>query len=237
VHVNAPAAFSAQVLDETNMTSGLGNVSWQIDDANRVTGFYARQYYKKPNRFLGSSALYTSESNSNEDDVFDIVQGLWNSVITNKLFMDARVSFNRIFFPLYYNGHQALRPLDRYSLRNERRAVFTARLQTSATTTTTRPGFGRHEFRVRFDRMMVNTEAPLMTSPSPTSDQSRQVTSTTRRCSRRQPGRDRALRSGHLYREEPDAHRRPALGATGRVPAGAEQSAESVVPHHPEELR
>ena len=36
--------------------------------------------------------------------MFDIVQGLWNSVLSNTLFMDARVSYNKIFFPLYDNG-------------------------------------------------------------------------------------------------------------------------------------
>ena len=166
VHVNVPAAFSGQVLDETNMTSGLGNVSWQINDANRLTGFYARQYYRKPNRFLGSSALYTSESNSNEDDVFDIVQGLWNSAITNKLFMDARVSFNRIFFPLYYNGSdQALTDLSTgILLRNElsEQIFIRKRLQASATFNyyLDQALGGRHEFRFGLDhaRMPTSTD-------------------------------------------------------------------------------
>jgi hypothetical protein len=68
VHINVPAAFSETVLDETNITSGLGNVTWQINNDNRLTGFYSRQYYKKPNRFLGATGLFTSESNSNEDE-------------------------------------------------------------------------------------------------------------------------------------------------------------------------
>ena len=54
VHVNVPAAFSTLVLDKTDITSGLLNLNYQINDKNRLTGFYSRQYYKKPNRFLGS---------------------------------------------------------------------------------------------------------------------------------------------------------------------------------------
>jgi hypothetical protein len=167
VHVNVPAAFSQSVLDETNMTSGLGNFTYQLNDANRLTAFYSRQYYKKPNRFLGSSALFTGESNSNEDDVFDIVQGLWNSVITNRFFMDARVSFNRIFFPLYFNGtDQSL--LDLSTGIRERNAaseqIFVRkRLQTSATFNyyVERALGGRHEIRFGIDHAHMPTSTEV----------------------------------------------------------------------------
>ena len=39
-----------------------------------------------------------------EDDVFDIAQGLWNSVLTTRAFFDSRLTFNRIFFPLFQKG-------------------------------------------------------------------------------------------------------------------------------------
>jgi hypothetical protein len=65
VHVNVPAAFSTTVLDQTNMTSGLAKLTYQMNNNNRFTAFYARQYYKKPDRFLGNTFLYTNESNSN----------------------------------------------------------------------------------------------------------------------------------------------------------------------------
>jgi hypothetical protein len=105
VHVNVPAAFSTLVLDKTDITSGLINANYQINDANRLTGLYSRQYYKKPNRFLNASNLSVLESTSNEDDVFDIYQVLWNSVVTQKFFVDARVGLNKIFFPTYLNGN------------------------------------------------------------------------------------------------------------------------------------
>jgi len=166
VHTNVPAAYSESVLDSTNMTSGLVNVNWQVSNANRLTGFYSRQYYKKPNRFLASSALYTSESNSNEDDVFDIVQALWNSVITNTFFMDARVSYNKIFFPLYYNGKdQALTDLSTgILLRNEasEQIYIRKRLQASATFNkyVEQALGGRHEIRFGLDyaHMPTSTE-------------------------------------------------------------------------------
>ena len=105
VHVNVPAAFSTLVLDKTDITSGLINANYQLNDTNRLTGLYSRQYYKKPNRFLAGSNTLVQESTSNEDDVFDIYQVLLNSVVTQKFFIDARVGLNRIFFPTYLNGN------------------------------------------------------------------------------------------------------------------------------------
>jgi len=106
VHVNVPAAFSTLVLDKTDITSGLVNLNYQLSDKNRLTGLYSRQYYKKPNRFLAGSNTLVKESTSNEDDVFDIYQVLWNSVVSQKFFLDARVGLNKIFFPTYLNGNE-----------------------------------------------------------------------------------------------------------------------------------
>jgi hypothetical protein len=105
VHVNVPAAFSTLVLDKTDITSGMLNATYQMTDKNRLTGFYSRQYYKKPNRFLATSNLLEKDSTSNEDDVFDVYQLLWNSVLTDRFFIDARIGLNKIFFPTYLNGN------------------------------------------------------------------------------------------------------------------------------------
>ena len=104
VHVNVPAAFSTLVLDSTDITSGLVNANYQVNDRNRLTALYSRQYYKKPHRFLTASNVTVLESTNNEDDVFDIYQLLWNSVVTQRFFVDARVGLNKIFFPTYLNG-------------------------------------------------------------------------------------------------------------------------------------
>lgn len=104
VHVNVPAAFSTLVLDKTDITSGLVNASYQVNSNNRLTGLYSRQYYKKPHRFLTASNVTVLDSTNNEDDVFDIYQVLWNSVVTQRFFLDARVGLNKIFFPTYLNG-------------------------------------------------------------------------------------------------------------------------------------
>jgi hypothetical protein len=106
VHVNVPVQQSQTVLDQTNITSGLTNVTYQVNDSNKVTGFYSIQRYNKPNRLLNQAAVTVPESTVDEEDKFKVYQGLWNSVITPRFFLDARAGLNTILFPTYFNGTQ-----------------------------------------------------------------------------------------------------------------------------------
>ncbi len=105
VHVITPVALSQTVLDQTNIDSGLANVTYQFNKSNKFTGFWSRQRYNKPNRLLNNASITVVDSTSDEEDVFNVYQGLWNSIITPHLFMDARLGYNTILFPTYLNGH------------------------------------------------------------------------------------------------------------------------------------
>jgi Carboxypeptidase regulatory-like domain/TonB-dependent Receptor Plug Domain len=104
VHQNVPVQASQTVLDQTNITDGLGNFTWQANQNNRFTGFYSRQRYSKPNRLLNNATITVIDSTSDEEDMFDLAQGLWNSVLGKNFFIDARVGLNKILFPTYQNG-------------------------------------------------------------------------------------------------------------------------------------
>jgi hypothetical protein len=104
VHQNVPVQNSEVVLDQTNITSGLGNATWQLNQNNRITGFYSRQRYSKPNRLLNNASITVTDSTSDEEDMFDLLQGQWNSVIGKNFFLDARLGMNSILFPTYQNG-------------------------------------------------------------------------------------------------------------------------------------
>jgi hypothetical protein len=104
VHQNVPVQNSQSVLDQTNITDGLGNFTWQANQKNRLTGFYSRQRYSKPNRLLNNASITVIDSTSDEEDMFDLAQGLWNSVIGKSFFVDARLGLNKILFPTYQNG-------------------------------------------------------------------------------------------------------------------------------------
>ena len=104
VHTNIPVQLSQVVLDQTNITSGLGNFTWQASQNNRLTGFYSRQRYSKPNRLLNNASFTVIDSTSDEEDMFDVAQGLWNSVVGKNFFVDARFGLNKILFPTFQNG-------------------------------------------------------------------------------------------------------------------------------------
>ena len=84
--------------ENTDMFSGLGNVTYQLNPSNRLTGLYTRQTYYKPNR--NASAFNPPETTWIEDDVFTIYQGAYNSQIGSNAVFDARVSYSTITFPL-----------------------------------------------------------------------------------------------------------------------------------------
>lgn len=101
VHVNV-AGFPE--VEPTDMTSGLANLTWQMNPKNRFSLYGARQVYDKPNR--GASPLFTPQSTFHEDDHFTLLQGQWNAILSQQAFLDARVSHLDIFFPLYQKGTQ-----------------------------------------------------------------------------------------------------------------------------------
>ncbi len=243
VHVNVPAAFSTLVLDKTDITSGLINANYQVAQNNRLTGLYSRQYYKKPQRFLIASNLAVQESTVNEDDVFDIYQVLWNSVVTQKFFVDARIGLNRIFFPTYLNTADQTLLDSATNIRTRNFNVGTERwrdrYQGNATGQYYVDDFlgARHEFKFGFDLSHSPVENRAIArrrrgaglqqrhGPGPERDALRDAVL-------HEDGRERhlALRAGQLRDQAPHRHGRPALGAARRLSAGTGQPGQPLLP-------
>ena len=165
VHVNVPAAFSTLVLDKTDITSYLINADYQINDKNRLKGFYSKQWYKKPNRFLSSpTTVLVQESTSNEDDVFDVYQVLWNSVVTSRFFVDARLGLNKILFPTYQNGTEQTLLDTATNIRTRNFNTDTERFRDRYQANATGQYYvdqalgGRHEFKFGFDHAHAPVE-------------------------------------------------------------------------------
>jgi hypothetical protein len=158
VHVNV-AGFPE--VENTDMTSGMGNLTWQVTSKNRFQAYAARQHYYKPNR--GASPLFTPQSNFKEDDHFTILQGQWNSILGPSAFLDARVSFLNIFFPLYQKGtEQSLLDLSTNFLSRaaQTESIFTRkRLQASVNLQyfVAHALGGRHELRFGVDQTHTPT--------------------------------------------------------------------------------
>jgi hypothetical protein len=158
VHVNVPGAFSTNVLDQTNIDSVLLNLTYQLNQNNKITGFYSHQAYVKPNRFLNSpTTTLVKDSTSDEEDRFNVYQLLWNTIPTKNFFVDARLGYNTILFPTYINGTSQ-------SLTDNATGIVTGnytantvrhrpRLQVNATAQyyVDQALGGRHEFKFGFD--------------------------------------------------------------------------------------
>jgi hypothetical protein len=164
VHVNVPAAFSTLVLDKTDITSYLINADYQVNDKNRLKAFYSKQWYKKPHRFLAASNTLVEESTSNEDDVFDVYQVLWNSVVTSRMFVDARLGLNKILFPTYQNGTDQTLLDIATNIRTRNFNADTERFRDRYQANATAQYYvdealgGRHEFKFGFDHAHAPVE-------------------------------------------------------------------------------
>jgi hypothetical protein len=104
VHQNVPVTNAQNVLDQTNITSGLANLTWQLTPSDKLTAFYSRQRYNKPNRLLNAASVTVKDSTSDEEDMFNVFQLLWNRILTPSFFIDAKFGVNKILFPTYFNG-------------------------------------------------------------------------------------------------------------------------------------
>ena len=158
VHQNVPVQNSEVVLDQTNITSGLGNVTYQLNQNNRLTGFYSRQRYSKPNRLLNPATITVTDSTSDEEDMFDLAQGLWNAVVGKSFFLDARLGLNKILFPTYQNGGNQQSTTDNATgIVNRNFPTNTVRHRDRYQANTTGQYHldqalgGRHEFKFGFD--------------------------------------------------------------------------------------
>jgi hypothetical protein len=141
--------------DTTDIAAAEGKLTYQLGPANRFEGYVSKQRYDKPNRGAGTGL--TQESDSKELDTFVISQLAYNRVLTDRMFMDAKVSYNNTHFPLYQKTD--LQPLTDssnsnalYRNRNSSAIMYRRRLQAIANWQYYVPSLGgRHEFKGGFD--------------------------------------------------------------------------------------
>jgi hypothetical protein len=142
--------------DTTDIAAGEGKITYQLGPANRFEGYLSKQRYDKPNR--GAASGLTQESDSKELDTFVITQLSYNRVMTDRMFMDAKLSYNNTHFPLYQKTE--LQPLTDqsnnnalYRNRQSSAIMYRRRLQMVANWQYYLGNFGggRHEFKGGFD--------------------------------------------------------------------------------------
>jgi len=165
-HVNVPGFPAVSPLpveladtsnqDTTDITTGTGRLTYQFS-RHKFDVYGSKQRYDKPNRGAGSTV--TQDSASKEYDIDNVVQGLWNWVITDRLFANTNISYNNVHFPLYQKtGLQpltdvAVNPNVQYRNRTSSAIMFRERLEVQSNWNYYLPRFigGRHEFKGGFN--------------------------------------------------------------------------------------
>ena len=145
-------------LDTTDILAGEGKVTYQPNASNRFEGYVSKQRYDKPNRdSFTNNTFTTQDSNSKELDTFVITQLSYNRVMSDRMFIDAKGSYNNTHFPLYQKTDMQSILDNSTSTRFRNRAssqiMFRRRLQAVANWQYYLPQFvgGRHEFKAGFD--------------------------------------------------------------------------------------
>jgi hypothetical protein len=165
IHVSVPGFPAVSALpvelagsstqDTTDILTGTGKLTYQLGSRHRFDVYGSKQRYDKPNRGAGDDV--TQDSTSKEYDIDNVVQGLWNWIVTDRLFAQTNISYNNVHFPLYQKT--GLQPLDdtaaNVQLRNDTNSaiMFRRRLEVSSNWEYTVPRFlfGRHQFRGGFN--------------------------------------------------------------------------------------
>jgi hypothetical protein len=97
----SPAWTGAPEPDTTNITSIFADPTYQLSTNHRLQATVSRQVYDKINRGAdGSNGTQDPQSVWHEHDILAVYQGLWNWVVSDRMFADTRVSYNSINFPL-----------------------------------------------------------------------------------------------------------------------------------------
>jgi carboxypeptidase family protein/TonB-dependent receptor-like protein len=154
-YVATPLAGTS-IQDTTDILAGEGKLTYQSGAKNRFEGYLSKQRYDKPNRGAGSGN--TQDSDSKELDTFVIAQLSHNVVLSDRMFVDSKVSYNNTHFPLLQKTD--LQPLTDASTSNtlfrnrgSSQMMFRRRVQVVSNWQYFLPEFagGRHEFKIGFD--------------------------------------------------------------------------------------
>ena len=115
----------------------------------------SKQRYDKPNR--GAAATTTTDSDTQELDTFFISQAQWNLVLSDRMFLDTRLSYNNTHFPLLQKTDlQSINDTTqgiRYRNASSSALMFRRRLEATSNWQYFIPRMlgGRHEFKAGFD--------------------------------------------------------------------------------------
>jgi hypothetical protein len=92
---------------DTTLWNAVGKSTFQINQKNKLIGYYQWGQKIQPNRLPFGTYTYRSEDPTNEQNSGSwVYKGEWNSTVTQKLYLEARVGDFGYYFPQITNGDQ-----------------------------------------------------------------------------------------------------------------------------------
>jgi hypothetical protein len=153
-YIQTPLAGTSNQ-DTTDILAGEGKITYQHGQKDRFEGYLSKQRYDKPNR--NASVTNTQESSWKELDTFVIAQLAYNRTMSDRMFVDAKASYNNTHFPLHQKTN--LQPLSDnstgigYNNRTSDALMFRRRTEVIANWQYYVPDLllGRHQLKAGFD--------------------------------------------------------------------------------------
>jgi hypothetical protein len=105
----AQPSFAFDKTFDTQLWNAVGKLTYQINQNNKVIGYYQWGNKKQPNRLLGctncNSYTYTDPGQTNlQSSSSWVYKGEWNGTVSDKLYVEARYGDFGYYFPLLTNG-------------------------------------------------------------------------------------------------------------------------------------
>ncbi len=169
--IPAPSNFQTQLNssdeDTTDILTGAGKFTYQMNGSNRFDSYIQKQRYDKPNR--GAGQTVTEDSAFKEYDIDNTAQILWNWVVNDRVFANTNLSYNNVHFPLYQKTDtQTLSDNSsgttlRYGAASQTQIMFRRRIQFTSNWQYFVPQLagGRHEFKFGFDNAFTPEDVTL----------------------------------------------------------------------------
>jgi hypothetical protein len=89
---------------DTKLWNPVAKVTYQVNQNNKVIGYYQWGQKNQPNRLPVATAIYRSEDSTYKQDSGSWVwKGEWNGTLSDKVYVEARVGSFGYYFPLLAN--------------------------------------------------------------------------------------------------------------------------------------
>ena len=107
----AQPAFAFDKTFDTKLWNALGKMTYQLNQNNKIIGYYQWGNKSQPNRLLGctgcASYTYTDPGQTNlQSSSSWVYKGEWNGTVSDKLYLEARYGDFGYYFPLLANGDE-----------------------------------------------------------------------------------------------------------------------------------